>query len=130
MPFRPVFDEEVGPDRLADIVVIRADTGQQRVGADGFGGPLGHVADDQGVVIGAGRLQQELAQQRVRGPRDLEQLQRRRHAEQRADQVEPNNGDRDRQQDALPTAAALSSSRPRQSHWPPASRNASTISTG
>ena len=72
--FGPVLHEEIRPDRLAHVVVVRANARQQRVCADGLGRALCHVAHDERVVIGAWRLQQELPEQRVRGPRDLEQL--------------------------------------------------------
>ena len=48
---------------LADIVVIGAHPGQERVGVDGTGRGLGHGADHHAVVIGARGLQNHLLQE-------------------------------------------------------------------
>ena len=59
---------------LADVVVVRRDARDQRVGPDRLRGALGEVADHQRVVVRAGRLDQQPAEQRLRRVRQLEQL--------------------------------------------------------
>ena len=60
--FGMVLGEEIGTAGFADVVIIRAHTCQLSISADGFGGPFCHIADNKGMVISAGSLQQELAQ--------------------------------------------------------------------
>ena len=79
--FTTVFNERSGPDRFADIMMVRADAASAACPRRWPRRRFGHVADDQGVMIGAGCLQQELAQERVCGPGDFQQLERRRQAE-------------------------------------------------
>jgi len=67
-----VLGKKVGAHDLADVVIVGADARQERIGADRLGGALGHVADDDGVVISAGRLDEKLAKQRVRGARQFQ----------------------------------------------------------
>ena len=71
---RDVLDEELRPAHLADVVVVAGDLREQRVGADRLGGLLGQVPDHHAVVVGAGRAQLELAQQRLLAVGELEQL--------------------------------------------------------
>ena len=78
--------ERVG--QLADVVVVGGDAGEQRVGADRLGGPLGQVGDHDRVVVGAGRLDQQAAQQRLRRVRQLEQLEHRQDPEHVAEHRE------------------------------------------
>ena len=59
---------------LTDIVEIRADAGKQRIGADGFGRAFSQIGDDNGMMVGAGRLQQKPAQQRMVGVGQFQQL--------------------------------------------------------
>jgi hypothetical protein len=62
---RLVFDIERWGDSLADVVVERADTQGQRVGADGIGGGAGQDPDRDGVLEGAGGLGHQATEQRV-----------------------------------------------------------------
>ena len=72
-----VLDEGERVGQLADVVVVGGDAREQRVGADRLGRPLGQVADHQRVVVRAGRLEQQPAQQRLGRIGQLEQLERR-----------------------------------------------------
>ena len=71
---RLVLDEGQRVLHLADVVVVGRDAGQQRVGADRLGGPLGEVADHDAVVVRPRRLQQQPAKQPVRRVGELQQL--------------------------------------------------------
>ena len=51
LPAVLVLNEEVGPLRLADVVVLRAHPGQQAVAADRLRRRLGQVAHDHAVVV-------------------------------------------------------------------------------
>ena len=46
----------LGFGELADVVVVAAHTGEERIGADGLGRRLGEVGHRQGVLEGPGRL--------------------------------------------------------------------------
>ncbi len=72
---RLVFDEEGCVFGFANVVEQRADAGQQLVRADGFGGLLGQVGDLQTVLVGAGRISQEILQERKFGAGDFQQVQ-------------------------------------------------------
>ena len=63
-----------GPLELTHVVVVRAHAGQQTVCAHGGGGGLGQIRHDDGVVVGAGGLHQQAAQQRLIGVRELNEL--------------------------------------------------------
>ena len=95
-----VLDERERVRQLADIVVIRCHAGHQRIGADRLGRALGEVADHQRVVVRAGRLDQEPAQERLRRVRQLEQLEdgqdpeHRAERRERADRRDPRSGGR------------------------------------
>ena len=71
-----VLDERERVRQLADVVVVRRDAGDQRVGADRLGGPLGQVGDHDRVVVRARRLHQQPAQQWLRRVGQLEELER------------------------------------------------------
>ena len=73
---------------LADVVVVGRHAGQQRIGADRLRRPLGEVADHQRVVVRAGRLDEQPAQERLRRVRELEQLEDRQDPEQAAEDRE------------------------------------------
>jgi len=60
-----IFDKILRLFQLADIVIIGAHPGQQGVSTDRLGSRLGEISDREGVVIGPGSLQRELAQQRM-----------------------------------------------------------------
>ena len=96
-----VLDERQRVRELADVVVVRGDAGQQRVGSDRLGRPLGEVADHERVVVGPRRLDEEPAQQRLRGVGQLEQLEHGQDAEQVAE-----HGERADRHDRRPPAAA------------------------
>ena len=59
---------------LSDVVVVRARARQQRVGADGLRRVLHQRPDDDGVVVGARRLDDELLERRVVQVGQLQQL--------------------------------------------------------
>ena len=77
-----VFLEVHGPLELADVVIIRADAGQQAVGADGRAARLGQIGHDDGMVIGARCLQQKPSQQGLVRVGQLDELRRRGQIEQ------------------------------------------------
>ena len=83
-----VLDERERVRELADVVVVRRDAGEQRIGADRLGRALREVADHQRVVVRAGRLDEEPAQQRLRRVRQLEQLEHREDPEHVAEHRE------------------------------------------
>ena len=68
---------------LADIMEIRAGTGQERIGADSFRRRLGQVRHDDGVMIGAGGFHQQTAQQGLIRIGQLQELGGRRQVEGR-----------------------------------------------
>jgi hypothetical protein len=51
--------------KLADVVKIRANAAQGRVGVDSLGGGLGEVGHGKAMVIGSGRFQAQALEQRV-----------------------------------------------------------------
>ena len=69
-----VVNEGGGANDLADIVVVGGYTGEEGVGADHFGGALGEIADDQGVVVCAGGLAHEAAKNGLVGVCQLHEL--------------------------------------------------------
>ena len=83
-----VLDERLRVGQLADVVVVGRDAGDQRIGADRLGGPLGEVADHERVVVRARRLDQQPAQEWLRRVGQLEQLEDRQDPEQVADHRE------------------------------------------
>ena len=88
-----VLDEGERVRELADVVVVGGDAGHQRVGADGLGRAFGEVADHQRVVVRAGRLDQQAAQQRLRRVGQLQQLEDGQDPEDRAeDRERPDRG--------------------------------------
>ena len=64
-PLRLVFDEILWSRDLADVVVVGADTSEQRVGADGATGRLGEIRHGDRVCVGARRLEAQALQQRT-----------------------------------------------------------------
>src|SRR5216110_2477122 len=60
-----VLDEGGRVPHLSDVVVISTNSSDERIGADHLGGALGKIPDEKGVVISAGRSQEELPQQRM-----------------------------------------------------------------
>ena len=80
--FQLVLDEHLRIARLAHVVVIRRNSYEQRVSADLLRGMFGELADDETVMIRAGRIAQKFLQERMRGPRQINQLQRRRNPKQ------------------------------------------------
>lgn len=78
---RLVLAEILRPPQLADVVVIRADPGEQAVGADGVPA-LRPTAQHQAVGVGGRRLDGHAARQFVVEVRVLEQLNIGRNAEQ------------------------------------------------
>ena len=83
-----VLDERERVRELADVVVVGRHAGHQRVGADRLGRALGQVADHQRVVVRAGRLDQQPAQERLRRVGQLEQLEDGQDPEHRAERRE------------------------------------------
>ena len=77
---------------LPDVVVVGGDAHQQRVGADGLGGAFGEVAHHERVVVRAGGLEEQPAQQRLRRVGQLEQLERGGEAEEVAQHGERADG--------------------------------------
>src|SRR5437762_6946629 len=61
-----VFSKIFRLNQLADIVKIRADAAKRGVRADGFGGCLSEIGDDQTVMIGARCFNRHPAEQRMR----------------------------------------------------------------
>ena len=59
---------------LAHVVVVGRHLGQKGIGPDGFGRGLDHVADDDGVVVRAGGLEEELLEDRLVQVDQLSQL--------------------------------------------------------
>ena len=91
-PAELVLDEEAGMHQLADVVVVGADARQQSVGADHIRALLGQVRHDDAVLEGRRRFVLQPQQQRRAELRHLQQLQPRRHAEQRAERDEDAGG--------------------------------------
>ena len=77
----PVLDEVLRHLDLPDVVVQGPGLGQHRVRLDLLGGLLGQRGHDEGVVVGAGRLERHLAEDRQVRVRQLEELGRRDEAE-------------------------------------------------
>ena len=102
-----VLDVEAGLDDLADVVEVRADADQQRVGAGEVGGALGQVADDDAVVERAGRLLLQLAKERMAELGQLHELDAGGDAEGRAQDVRAAHDDDDRAQPATPEATTI-----------------------
>jgi hypothetical protein len=69
-----VLDEVLGRSKLADVVIQRADTREQRVCADRATRVLRELADSVRVLVRSRRAQRELAQHRQIGVRELEQF--------------------------------------------------------
>jgi len=55
----------LGLGGFTDIVEEGADPGEERIGTDLGGGVLGELRNDEGVVVGAGRLELHEAEERV-----------------------------------------------------------------
>ncbi len=87
-----VLDEGAGVGQLADVVVVGSHARHERVGADRLGGPLGQVADHQGVVVGPRRLEEEPAQEGLRRVGQLEELEDREDPEEVAHELEGAHG--------------------------------------
>jgi hypothetical protein len=77
-----VLDEAGGVSHLADVVVVRADTRDKRIGPDNFSRTLGKVRNEKRVVIRARRPQQELSEERMIRIRELAQLEHGRDPEE------------------------------------------------
>ena len=71
---RLVLDEHERIGQLADVVIVGRHTGEEGVGADRGRRGLSQVPDHQRVVVSAGRLGQEPAQERLRWVGQLHQL--------------------------------------------------------
>lgn len=78
-----IFLEIHRADELADIVVIRADAGQQRVRADGFRRGFRQIGDDHGMMIRARRFDHQSAQKRLIRVGKLDELGRRNQVKRR-----------------------------------------------
>ena len=57
-----VLDECGRVPHFSDVVVVRAHSSDERIGADHLRGALGQVADHDAVVVRAGRLHEQPAQ--------------------------------------------------------------------
>ena len=69
-----VLDEVFGPLDLPDVVVEGSGLDQHRVQADLLGRLLGQGGDDQRMMVGAGRLDGHLPEDRQVGVGELEEL--------------------------------------------------------
>ena len=82
-----------GVQRLADVVIEDGDARQERVAADLLDRFFRQIADDHAVVVGAGRVLREAAQQRLAGVREFEQLEGRDDAEEPREHRHADEGD-------------------------------------
>src|SRR5215210_3404571 len=69
-----VLDKVVGVFEFADVVVVSAYAGEQRVGPDALGGVRGEAADLHGVGKGPWRPAEELLQEGIAGVGEFEEL--------------------------------------------------------
>ena len=87
-----VLDERQRVGELADVVVIGGNASHQLIRADRLRGALGEIPDHQRVVVGAGRLDQQPAQQRLRRIGKLQELEDGQDSEHRPEDGERADG--------------------------------------
>ena len=68
-----VFVKRIGPHRLADPMIERHDPAFERVDADRLTRRLRQIGDQDGMVIGAGRVKREILQDRAVRRGELQQ---------------------------------------------------------
>ncbi len=68
-----VLDEVLGLRGFAEVVIVGADSREERVGADGARGLLGEVRHGARVLVGARGVPSELLQERLLEVREIEQ---------------------------------------------------------
>src|SRR5579859_4528098 len=96
-PVELVFHKKLRVKRFASIVVQGANAREHGVGANALGGLLSQVRYLQAVLVRAGGAAQDVAQQRMIRPRELDQLQAGGYVEHIAQGEEAGQGQRGRQ---------------------------------